>query len=172
MNTAEASANLARYDGVRYGLRSPADTLTEMYRSTRGHGFGTEVKRRIVLGTYVLSAGYYEAYYAKAQIARRRIASDFTDVFASGVDLLFTPTTPTTAFKAGELLDDPVAMYLGDVFVCSANLAGIPAISLPVGRAGGLPIGGQFMARPYAEADLFQATNVIEHLIDGDGELQ
>ena len=116
--------------------------------------------------------GELVALYAKAQIARRRIASDFADVFASGVDLLFTPTTPTTAFKAGERLDDPVAMYLADVFVCSANLAGIPAISLPVGRAGGLPIGGQFMAKPFAEADLFQATNVIEHLIDGDEELQ
>ncbi len=117
-----------------------------MYRATRGRGFGDEVRRRIVIGTYVLSSGYYDAYYNKAQIARGLIARDFTAVFGTDVDLLFTPTTPTTAFKVGEYLADPIAMYHADVFVCSANLAGIPAMSLPIGRSEGLPIGGQFMS--------------------------
>ena len=163
---AEASANLARYDGVRYGLRVPQDDLHALYRETRGSGFGPEVRRRIIVGTYVLSSGYYEAYYTKAQQARGRIARDFDDVYASGVDLLFTPTTPTTAFRAGEKLRDPVAMYLADVFVCSANLAGIPAVSLPIGRTGGLPIGGQLMAPAYEEELLLNAAHVLEERVD------
>ncbi len=173
---AEASANLARYDGVRYGARvageGGGDALAAMYRATRGAGFGAEVRRRIVVGTHVLSSGYYEAYYTKAQIARGLIARDFTAVFDGGVDVLFTPTTPTTAFKAGELLGDPVAMYLGDVFVCAANLAGIPAISVPIGRANGLPIGGQLMAPVFAEQTLLNVAHVMERVVDGDDELR
>ena len=176
---AEASANLARYDGVRYGARvtgqeggEGVDDLAAMYRATRGAGFGVEVRRRIVVGTHVLSSGYYEAYYTKAQIARGRITRDFTAVFDGGVDVLFTPTTPTTAFKAGELLGDPVAMYLGDVFVCAANLAGIPAISVPIGRANGLPIGGQLMAPVFAEQTLLNVAQVMERVVDGDHELR
>jgi aspartyl-tRNA(Asn)/glutamyl-tRNA(Gln) amidotransferase subunit A len=163
---AEASANLARYDGVRYGLRVPQDDLHALYRETRGSGFGAEVRRRIIVGTYVLSSGYYEAYYTKAQHARGRIARDFADVYASGVDLLFTPTTPTTAFRAGERLRDPVAMYLADVFVCSANLVGIPAVSLPIGQTQGLPIGGQLMAPAYEEELLLDAAHVLEERVD------
>jgi aspartyl-tRNA(Asn)/glutamyl-tRNA(Gln) amidotransferase subunit A len=168
---AEASANLARYDGVRYGLRVPQDDLHALYSETRGSGFGAEVRRRIIVGTYVLSSGYYEAYYAKAQHARGRIARDFDDVYASGVDLLFTPTTPTTAFRAGERLRDPVAMYLADVFVCSANLVGIPAVSLPIGRTQGLPIGGQLMARAYEEGLLLDAAHVLEERVHAIEEI-
>ena len=167
---AEASANLARYDGVRYGRRVARDDLHALYRSTRGEGFGAEVRRRIIVGTYVLSSGYYEAYYTKAQIARGRIARDFADAFNAGADVLFTPTTPTTAFRAGEFVDDPVAMYLADVFVCSANLAGIPAISVPIGRSERLPIGGQLLAPMHHDAMLLDAANVLERRLDGDSE--
>ena len=167
---AEASANLARYDGVRYGLRVAGPDLNTLYRATRGKGFGAEVRRRIIVGTYVLSAGYYDAYYAKAQLARARIAQDFEEVFSSGVDLLFTPTTPTTAFKAGERLHDPVAMYRADVFVGSANLAGIPAMSLPIGRSDGLPIGGQLLAPAFEEARMLDVAHVLEGHIDAEQE--
>src|SRR6185295_13489964 len=115
-------------------------------RATRGQGFGAEVRRRILIGTYVLSAGYHDAYYSRAQRARARIAGDFDAVFASGVDFLFTPTTPTPAFKAGEKTDDPVAMYLADIFVCPVSLAGLPGLSVPIGRTNGLPLGGQIIA--------------------------
>src|SRR5690606_17596569 len=138
---AEASSNLARYDGVRYGVRDrSARDVKEMYERTRAL-FGPEVKRRVMLGTYVLSAGYYEAYYGRAQRVRSLIAQDFARAFASGVDALFTPTTPTPAFRLGERVDDPYEMYLADVFTVTANLAGIPAISVPVGEVDGLPIG-------------------------------
>src|SRR5436309_2461664 len=140
---AEASSNLARYDGARYGPRfNGALDMRALYRSTRGEGFGPEVRRRILVGTYVLSSGYYDAYYRRAQQMRALIAQDFRNVFDRGVDLLFTPTTPTPAFKAGEKLADPVAMYLSDIFVVTANLAGLPAMSLPIGRIKGLPIDG------------------------------
>ena len=152
---AEASSNLARFDGVRYGLRVAGPNVADMYRATRGAGFGPEVRRRILIGTYVLSSGYYDAYYGRALMARARIAADFDAVFADGVDLLFTPTTPTTAFKAGERTDDPVQMYLADVYTAPTNLAGLPAISIPVGRAEGLPVGGQFIGPAFGDEDMF-----------------
>ncbi len=165
---AEAAANLARYDGVRYGQRKvgPEGDIRALYRATRGEGFGDEVRRRILIGTYVLSAGYYDAYYRKAQRVRALIARDFRRVFEAGVDLLLTPTTPTPAFKAGEKTEDPVAMYLADVFVCSMSLAGLPALSLPVGRSEGLPIGGQIVA-PYLEEErMLAAAAVLEQHLD------
>ncbi|MBI2072425.1 MAG: Asp-tRNA(Asn)/Glu-tRNA(Gln) amidotransferase subunit GatA [Gemmatimonadetes bacterium] len=171
---AEASSNLARYDGVRYGPRHtpPDGDVQGMYRATRGVGFGPEVRRRIIVGTYVLSAGYYDAYYRKALRARWLIAQDFEAVFAGGVDLLFTPTTPTTAFRAGEKLEDPVAMYLADVFSCPANLAWVTAMSVPVGRAEGLPIGGQFIGPQLGEARMLQAASVLERLVDRSAEVR
>jgi aspartyl-tRNA(Asn)/glutamyl-tRNA(Gln) amidotransferase subunit A len=164
---AEAAANLARFDGARYGVRADAaGDVRTLYRATRGRGFGPEVRRRILVGTYVLSAGYHEAYYGRAQAARRRITEDFSAVFAAGVDLLFTPTTPTTAFRAGEKTADPVAMYLADVFVCPASLAGLPAMSLPIGRSEGLPIGGQLIAPPFAEGPMLAAAARLEAALD------
>jgi aspartyl-tRNA(Asn)/glutamyl-tRNA(Gln) amidotransferase subunit A len=170
---AEASSNLARYDGVRYGLRVTPDQadVHAMYRATRGAGFGPEVRRRIIVGTYVLSAGYYEAYYARALAARTLIARDFELGFAAGVDLVFAPTTPTTAFRAGEKIDDPVAMYRSDAFVCPANLAGLPAITIPLGRARGLPVGAQFIAPMFEEARMLGAAAVLERLVDPEREL-
>ncbi len=164
---AEASANLARYDGVRYGPARPAGLpdVRALYQATRGHGFGAEVRRRILIGTYVLSAGYYEAYYGKAQRMRARIADDFTRVFTSGVDLLFTPTTPTPAFRAGEKTEDPVQMYLADVFVCAVSLAGLPGMSLPVGRTGGLPVGGQLIAPHGADGAMLSAAAALEAVL-------
>jgi aspartyl-tRNA(Asn)/glutamyl-tRNA(Gln) amidotransferase subunit A len=158
---AEASSNLARFDGVRYGLRAPADSLREMYERTRTQGFGPEVTRRILLGTYVLSAGYYDAYYKKAQEVRTLIAQDFREVFESGVDLLFTPTTPTPAFEFGAK-SDPYEMYLNDIFTATANLAGVPAISVPIGAIDGLPVGGQFMARHFDEQMMFRGAYALE----------
>lgn len=158
---AEASSNLARYDGVRYGVRAPADDLGALYERTRSNGFGAEVTRRILLGTYVLSAGYYDAYYRRAQAVRALIAQEFAQVFASGVDLLFTPTAPTTAFRLGEV-SDPYEMYLSDIFTVTANLAGIPAMSQPIGRVNGLPVGGQFMAAQFGEATMLRAAVALE----------
>ena len=158
---AEASSNLARFDGVRYGARAKAAALREMYADTRSHGFGREVTRRILLGTYVLSAGYYDAYYRKAQEVRALIANDFQKVFDGGVDVLFTPTAPTTAFPIGAR-SDPYEMYLSDIFTATANLAGIPALSLPIGRADGLPVGGQVMGRHFGEAALFRVAFALE----------
>jgi aspartyl-tRNA(Asn)/glutamyl-tRNA(Gln) amidotransferase subunit A len=158
---AEASSNLARFDGVRYGLRIEGDGLRGMYEATRSQGFGPEVTRRIMLGTYVLSAGYYDAYYRKAQQVRTLIADDFSKVFRSGVDVLFTPTTPTPAFKLGAI-SDPYEMYLSDIFTATANLAGVPAMSQPIGRVDGLPVGGQFMAAHFGEETMFTAAYALE----------
>ncbi len=171
---AEAASNLARYDGARYGVRrlGPAGDLASLYRTTRGEGFGLEVRRRILVGTYVLSAGYYDAYYRKAQQVRALIADDFRRVFAAGTDLLFTPTTPTTAFRAGANTADPVAMYLADVFVCAASLAGIPAMSLPIGRAEGLPVGGQLIAPERGESLMLAAAGALEAALDGTAEVR
>jgi aspartyl-tRNA(Asn)/glutamyl-tRNA(Gln) amidotransferase subunit A len=171
---AEAAANLARYDGVRYGLRriGPEGDIRSLYRATRGEGFGPEVRRRILIGTYVLSAGYYDAYYRKAQRVRALIAEDFRRVFASGIDLLLTPTTPTPAFKAGEKTEDPVAMYLADIFVCPINLAGLPALSLPAGRSQGLPIGAQLIAPVYEEERLLAAAAALERVLPAEAEVR
>lgn len=162
--TAEASSNLARYDGVRYGFRAEdADELRAMYRRTRDEGFGPEVKRRIMLGTYVLSSGYYEAYYRKAQQVRTLIKQDFRRAFES-CDAIVTPTTPTVAFMIGEKTDDPLAMYLNDIYTCTANLAGIPGISIPCGLSGeGLPIGAQLMGPYWSEANLLRLADAYEH---------
>jgi aspartyl-tRNA(Asn)/glutamyl-tRNA(Gln) amidotransferase subunit A len=159
---AEASSNLARYDGVRYGQRIMRDTLAGMYEATRSRGFGPEVTRRILLGTYVLSAGYYDAYYRKAMDVRALIAAELRAVFAQGVDLLFTPTTPTTAFALGAKVSDPYEMYLSDIFTVTANLAGIPAMSLPIGTIDGLPIGGQILAPHFAERRMLAAAYALE----------
>ena len=159
---AEASSNLARFDGVRYGFRSAdASTLSELYSITRSEGFGPEVTRRILLGTYVLSAGYYDAYYKKAQAVRSLITRDFGAVFGDGVDALFTPTTPTTAFPIGGITD-PYEMYLSDIFTVTANLAGVPAMSLPIGRVSGLPVGGQIIAPHFGEAAMFRVAYALE----------
>jgi len=158
---AEASSNLARYDGVRFGQRAAADDLGPMYERTRSHGFGSEVQRRILLGTYVLSAGYYDAYYKRAQAVRSMIAQEFRTVFASGVDLLFTPTAPTPAFRLGEL-SDPYEMYLSDIYTVTANLAGIPAMSQPIGRVRGMPVGGQLLAPAFGEAGMIRAAAALE----------
>jgi len=160
--TAEASANLARYDGVRYGYRAEASTLGDMYDRTRGKGFGREVKRRIILGTYVLSAGYYDAYYRKAQQVRTLIRHDYDRAFGS-VDVIAMPTSPTAAFSLGERTEDPVQMYLSDVFTVGANLAGLPAISVPCGLTRTrLPIGLQFTGRAMEDATVLRVADGYE----------
>jgi aspartyl-tRNA(Asn)/glutamyl-tRNA(Gln) amidotransferase subunit A len=163
--TAEASANLERFDGVRYGYRAPnAKTLSEMYRETRDGGFGREVKRRILLGTYVLSAGYYDAYYRKAQQARRVLTEDFLKAFTQ-VDVIVTPTAPTPAFRIGEKTDDPVSMYLADIYTVTASLAGICGVSVPCGVSSeGLPIGAQVLGPHFGEGTVFRAARGIEGL--------
>ena len=159
---AEASSNLARYDGMRFGLREDGGNLTQTYENTRASGFGAEVKRRILIGTYVLSAGYYDAYYLKALKVRRRIADDFTAAFGK-VDAILTPTAPSAAFPIGERSDDPVAMYLNDVFTVTTNLAGLPGLSLPGGlSADGLPLGLQLIGRPLDEGTLFSLAGAME----------
>jgi len=161
---AEASSNLARFDGVRYGTRADAQSVGEMYYRTRAR-FGDEVKRRIMIGTFVLSAGYYEAYYLKAQKVRALIRQDYDRAFAD-VDVVALPTTPTTAFRLGERLDDPLQMYLSDVFTAAANLAGLPAISIPVGVSGDrLPVGLQLTGRPFEEGTLLRAADALERRI-------
>ncbi|MFZ1976318.1 MAG: amidase family protein, partial [Bacteroidota bacterium] len=162
--TAEASSNLARFDGARYGYRSDdVNTLSSMYVKSRSEGFGTEVKRRIMLGTYVLSSGYYDAYYRKGQKVRRLIQQDFFDAFKE-VDCLITPTSPTTSFKAGEKMDDPLQMYLSDIYTTSANLAGIPGMSIPCGSdSHGLPIGLQIMGPQFGEPVLLRIADFLEH---------
>ncbi len=160
--TAEASSNLARYDGVRYGPRAEADSLIGMYRKTRGAGFGAEVKRRIVLGTYVLSAGYYDAYYLKGQKVRALIAEDFKKAFAQ-VDAIVTPTSPVPPFKIGERVDDPLQMYLADIYTVTGSLAGLPGISVPCGRIGGkLPVGLQIIGPAFGEARVLQLAHAFE----------
>ena len=159
---AEASSNLARYDGVRFGLRVPGDSLDEMYERTRAAGFGAEVRRRVLIGTYVLSAGYYDAYYLKAQRVRALVARDFAAAFER-VDCLLTPTAPSAAFAIGDQSDDPVAMYLNDVFTVPANLAGLPAISVPAGLSDdGLPLGLQVIGRAFDEATVLRVGEVLE----------
>jgi len=160
--TAEASSNLARYDGVRYGLRVNDDSLLAMYRKTRGAGFGAEVKRRIVLGTYVLSAGYYDAYYLKGQKVRALIAQDFHRAFAQ-VDAIVTPTSPVPAFKLGERTNDPLQMYLADIYTVTGSLAGIPGISVPCGKiCGKLPVGLQIFGPAFGEARVLQLAHAFE----------
>jgi aspartyl-tRNA(Asn)/glutamyl-tRNA(Gln) amidotransferase subunit A len=160
--TAEASSNLARYDGVKYGLRSEGKDIIEMYKKTRMRGFGKEVKRRIILGTYVLSSGYYDAYYRKAGKVRTLIRRDFDEAFKT-CDIIVTPVSPTTAFKVGEKMEDPLTMYLSDIFTIPVNLAGLPAMSLPCGfDANGLPVGLQIIGRPLDEALMMQAAYVFE----------
>ncbi len=161
--TAEASANLARFDGIRYGARVDGATPDELYSKTRGAGFGTEVKRRIILGTYVLSSGYYDAYYLRAQKVRTLIRQDFLKAFEK-VDAIVTPTTPTPAFKIGEKSDDPLQMYLSDIFTISCNLAGIPGISIPCGFTTNpkLPIGLQFLGKPFGEETILKLAHAYE----------
>jgi aspartyl-tRNA(Asn)/glutamyl-tRNA(Gln) amidotransferase subunit A len=161
--TAEASSNLARFDGVRYGYRSPqARTLSEMYRLSRDQGFGAEVKRRILLGTYVLSAGYYDAYYLKAQRVRTLLTRDFEQAFQS-VDAIVTPTSPTPAFKLGEKVDDPLSMYLADIYTVTADLVGVPGISVPCGDSKqGLPIGLQILGRHFDEGTVLRLAHAYE----------
>ncbi len=159
---AEASANLARYDGARFGLRVPGGSLDEMYENTRAAGFGAEVRRRVLIGTYVLSAGYYDAYYLKAQRVRALIARDFAEAYKT-CDVILTPTAPSAAFAIGEKADDPIAMYLNDVFTVPVNLAGLPGISVPAGlSADGLPLGLQIIGRAFDEETVFRAADVLE----------
>jgi aspartyl-tRNA(Asn)/glutamyl-tRNA(Gln) amidotransferase subunit A len=164
---AEASSNLARYDGVRYGHRAKlakGDGITEMYEKTRAEGFGAEVQRRVMVGTYVLSAGFYDAYYNRARRVRTLIKKDFEDAFAAGIDAILTPATPSAAFGLGEMQDaDPVQMYLNDVFTVTVNLAGLPGVSVPAGLdAQGLPLGLQLIGRPWEEGDLLNFAHVLE----------
>ena len=163
---AEASSNLARYDGVRYGHRAKLDQgdgITEMYEKTRAEGFGAEVQRRVMIGTYVLSAGFYDAYYNRARKVRTLIRKDFEDVFAQGIDAILTPATPSSAFGLGEASDDPVQMYLNDVFTVTVNMAGLPGIAVPAGLdAQGLPLGLQLIGRPWQEGDLLNTAYALE----------
>jgi aspartyl-tRNA(Asn)/glutamyl-tRNA(Gln) amidotransferase subunit A len=167
--TAEASSNLARYDGVRYGFRAEeAPALKQMYSRTRDEGFGTEVKRRIMLGTYALSAGYYDAYYGKAQKVRMLVERDFRNAFAS-CDVIATPTAPTPAFLLGEKTADPLQMYLSDIYTITANLAGVPGLSQPCGlSSNGLPIGIQLIGRHFDEANLLRAAHNLEKALGFD----
>ena len=161
---AEASSNLARYDGIRYGLRKDGENLDKLYINTRTAGFGAEVKRRIMIGTYVLSAGYYDAYYIKAQKMRRLIHDDFVNAFQK-CDIILTPTSPVTAFPIGDesMLNNPINMYLNDVFTVSVNLAGLPALSLPIGLSkDGLPYGMQLIGKPFDESTIFKVAAKIE----------
>jgi len=162
--TAEASANLARYDGVRYGYRAKgARTLSEMYRKSRDEGFGAEVKRRIMLGTYALSSGYYDAYYLKAQRVRTLLTRDFEQAFQK-VDAIVTPVAPTPAFKIGEKSDDPLSMYLADIYTVTADLAGIPGVSVPCGKTqSGLPIGLQILGRHFDENTVLRVADTVEY---------
>ena len=164
---AEASSNLARFDGVRYGPRAASDDLRGMYERTRSEGFGPEVTRRIILGTYVLSQGHYDAYYRKAMLVREKITEDFAKIFASGVHVLFTPTAPSPAFPFGSK-SDPLEMYLSDIFTATANLAGVPAMSQPIGLVDGMPIGGQLLAAHFRESDMFLAAYALERALGSE----
>ncbi|WP_375450876.1 Asp-tRNA(Asn)/Glu-tRNA(Gln) amidotransferase subunit GatA [uncultured Devosia sp.] len=168
---AEASSNLARYDGVKYGLRVSGRDITDMYELTRAAGFGREVKRRIMIGTYVLSAGYFDAYYVQAQKVRTMIKKDFEDAFNAGVDAILTPATPSAAFGIGDedMASDPVKMYLNDIFTVTVNMAGLPGLAVPAGKDGrGLPLGLQLIGKPFDEETLFAAARVIERSADMD----
>jgi aspartyl-tRNA(Asn)/glutamyl-tRNA(Gln) amidotransferase subunit A len=166
---AEASANLARYDGVRDGLRAPVDgDLTALYEQTRHDGFGDEVKRRIMIGTYALSSGYYDAYYGKAQKVRTRIVENFRTAFEQ-VDFVVTPTSPTVAFKLGERTADPLAMYLSDYFTVPMSLAGLPAVSMPAGLSQDLPVGLQIAGPAFSEARVLDAAHALEAAIGFEG---
>ncbi|MEM8555412.1 MAG: amidase family protein, partial [Pseudomonadota bacterium] len=172
---AEASSNLARYDGVRYGHRAKmaqGDGIVEMYEKTRAEGFGAEVQRRVMVGTYVLSAGFYDAYYNKARKVRTLIKRDFDHVFADRVDAILTPATPSAAFGLGEMIDaDPVQMYLNDVFTVTVNLAGLPGISVPAGLdAQGLPLGLQLIGKPWEEGALLNQAQVLETAVGFDAK--
>lgn len=163
---AEASSNLARYDGVRYGLRVTGNDITDMYEKTRSKGFGDEVQRRILIGTYVLSSGYYDAYYLRAQKIRTLIKKDFENVFAQGIDAILTPATPSAAFAIGDeqMAADPVKMYLNDIFTVTVNMAGLPGIAVPAGLDNkGLPLGLQLIGKPFEEETLFRASQIIEN---------
>jgi len=168
---AEASSNLARYDGVRYGLRVPGRDVVDMYQKTRAQGFGKEVRRRVMIGTYVLSAGYYDAYYLRAQKVRTLIKRDFEDCFARGVNAILTPATPSAAFGIGEKGQaDPIEMYLNDVFTVTVNMAGLPGMAVPAGLSPqGLPLALQLIGRPFDEETLFSLGQVIE---DAAGRFQ
>ncbi|MEK6215943.1 MAG: amidase family protein, partial [Boseongicola sp.] len=163
---AEASSNLARYDGVRYGHRAKlaqGDGITEMYEKTRAEGFGDEVKRRVMIGTYVLSAGFYDAYYNRARKVRALIKKDFEDAFAAGVDAILTPATPSSAFELGQEFDDPVQMYLNDIFTVTVNLAGLPGIAVPAGLdRQGLPLALQLIGKPWEEGELMNVAQALE----------
>jgi aspartyl-tRNA(Asn)/glutamyl-tRNA(Gln) amidotransferase subunit A len=161
---AEASANLARFDGVKYGLSEEANNLLDVYLKTKGYGFGTEVKKRIMLGTYTLSSGYYDAYYKKAQLVRQLIKQDFTKVFEK-VDLIFCPVSPVPAVKIGEKVDDPLSMYLMDIYTVSVNLAGLPAISLPAGKVNGLPVGLQIIGNYFQENKILSIASQMENML-------
>jgi aspartyl-tRNA(Asn)/glutamyl-tRNA(Gln) amidotransferase subunit A len=166
LSSSEASANLARFDGVRYGYRTPnADSLIDLYKNSRAEGFGDEVKRRIMLGTFALSSGYYDAYYKKAQQVRTLIKKDFEDVFAK-YDVIIGPTTPTPAFKIGENIEDPLTMYANDILTIPVNLAGVPGISIPCGFDGGLPLGLQIIGKHFDEATIYRAAHAFEQATD------
>jgi len=161
ISNAEASANLSRYDGIRYGARSKANSLFDVYSRARGKGFGKEVRRRIMLGTYTLSAGYFEAYYLRAQKVRTKILEDFNKAFQK-IDIILTPVSPTTAFKLGEKIKNPLTMYLSDIFTISVNLAGLPALSLPCGKVGNLPVGLQIIGKPFEEQKILEIGSMLE----------
>ena len=162
ISSAEASSNLARYDGIRYGFRKDSEEIINLYENTRSVGFGEEVKRRIMIGTYVLSAGYYDAYYLKAQKVRSKIINDFNQAFEK-VDVIFTPTAPTDAFEKGTKIDDPIKMYLNDVFTVPISLAGLPAISVPIGLSkNDLPLGFQIIGKRFDEDSVLSAAKIIE----------
>jgi len=163
ISTSEASANLARFDGVRYGLSVKGKNLKDDYLKTRGHGFGEEVKRRIMLGTFCLSSGYYDAYYLKAQKVRTQVKQDFENVFKK-VDFIFTPVSPFPAFRIGEKMDNPLQMYLADIYTVSINLAGLPALSMPAGRIGKLPVGLQIIGNYFEESKIFKVSRIMEKI--------
>ncbi|WP_085521085.1 Asp-tRNA(Asn)/Glu-tRNA(Gln) amidotransferase subunit GatA [Tuberibacillus sp. Marseille-P3662] len=163
--SSEASANLARFDGVRYGVRAQTEDMIDMYKQTRSEGFGAEVKRRIMLGTFALSSGYYDAYYKKAQKVRTLIKQDFEKVFED-YDVIIGPTTPTTAFKIGEKIDDPLTMYANDILTIPVNLAGVPAISVPCGLSDGLPVGLQIIGKPFDESSVYRTAHAYEQAAD------
>ncbi len=166
LSSSEASANLSRFDGVRYGYRTPnAETLMDLYKNSRAEGFGDEVKRRIMLGTFALSSGYYDAYYKKAQKARTLIKKDFEDVFEK-YDVIVGPTTPTPAFKIGEKIADPLTMYVNDILTIPVNLAGVPGISVPCGFEAGLPLGLQIIGKHFDEATVYRAAHAFEQATD------